>query len=88
VGGSLGGAAGRAVRWYVGCYSSSLLVLANSCSKPLPVWADWEWLVTRDISLKLYRRFDGQSADRARPFTLGMWHWDAPDPPRSPDPPP
>jgi hypothetical protein len=31
--------------------------------------------------------FAGEIAGRAGAFTLGMWHWGAPDTPRNPDPP-
>jgi hypothetical protein len=36
---------------------------------------------------ELHRRFDSEPPTGVDVFTLGMWHWDPPDPPWSPDPP-
>jgi len=54
---------------------------------PAPRSDDREQGNIRHLLSKLYRRFDGEPPGRASPFTFDMWHWDAPDPPRSPDPP-
>jgi len=72
----------RRPEWGIGC-----VVIGAG----LPGWAAARTVAGAAVTLggesELDRGFDGQLAGLSGPFTFGIWHGGAPDPPRNPDPP-